>query len=31
MPFGSIVAILCALFVIFYLPYAEKEKRKKKK
>ncbi|HCY0950445.1 erm Leader peptide [Macrococcoides caseolyticum] len=28
MPFGSFVAILCALFVIFYLPYAEKKKKK---
>ncbi|MCL9701584.1 erm Leader peptide [Staphylococcus aureus] len=27
MPFGSIVAILCALFVIFFIPYMEKKKK----
>ncbi|WP_145432828.1 erm Leader peptide [Staphylococcus haemolyticus] len=30
MPFGSIVAILCALFVIFFVPYIEKKDKKKK-
>ncbi|KAE8126233.1 erm Leader peptide [Bifidobacterium tibiigranuli] len=28
MPLGSFIAIACALFVIFYLPYAEKKKKK---
>ncbi|PZK74123.1 erm Leader peptide [Staphylococcus aureus] len=27
---GSIVAILCALFVIFFIPYMEKKDKKKK-
>nr|WP_311043442.1 erm Leader peptide [Staphylococcus caprae] len=27
MPSGSIIAILCALFVIFFAPYAEKKKK----
>jgi hypothetical protein len=25
---GSFIAIACALFVVFYLPYSEKEKQK---
>ncbi|HHM3780450.1 TPA: erm Leader peptide [Staphylococcus aureus] len=30
MTYGSIVAILCALFVIFFIPYMEKKNKKKK-
>ncbi|MBE5667656.1 erm Leader peptide [Staphylococcus sp. SS87] len=30
MTYGSIVAILCALFVIFFIPYMEKKGKKKK-
>ncbi|MBO3065382.1 hypothetical protein [Staphylococcus shinii] len=29
MPLGSIVAILCAIFVIFLIPYYEKKNKKK--
>ena len=28
MTYGSIVAILCALFVIFFIPYMEKKDKK---
>ncbi|MGW8029114.1 erm Leader peptide [Staphylococcus xylosus] len=28
MPFGSVIAILCAIFVIFLIPYFEKRIRK---
>ncbi|PTI82509.1 erm Leader peptide [Staphylococcus pseudoxylosus] len=28
MPLGSVVAILCAIFVIFLVPYYEKNKKK---
>ncbi|MEX2957273.1 erm Leader peptide [Staphylococcus pasteuri] len=27
-PLGSFIAIACALFVIFYLPYADKKNKK---
>ncbi|HHL2765936.1 TPA: erm Leader peptide [Staphylococcus aureus] len=30
MTYGSIVAIFCALFVIFFIPYMEKKDKKKK-
>ncbi|HHX2802070.1 TPA: erm Leader peptide [Staphylococcus aureus] len=30
MTYGSIVAVLCALFVIFFIPYMEKKDKKKK-
>ncbi|HCW0036012.1 TPA: erm Leader peptide [Staphylococcus aureus] len=30
MTYGSIVAILCALFTIFFIPYMEKKDKKKK-
>ncbi|WP_047428022.1 hypothetical protein [Staphylococcus schweitzeri] len=30
MTYGSIVAIICALFVIFFIPYMEKKDKKKK-
>lgn len=29
MPLGSVVAILCAIFVIFLVPYYEKKNKKK--
>jgi len=31
MPLGSVVAIFCAMFVIFVLPYLEKKEKNKKK
>ena len=30
MPLGSVIALLCAFFVIFFLPYMEKKDKKKK-
>ncbi|HCX9145042.1 TPA: erm Leader peptide [Staphylococcus aureus] len=30
MTYGSIIAITCALFVIFFIPYMEKNNKKKK-
>ncbi|HDI6898648.1 TPA: erm Leader peptide [Staphylococcus aureus] len=30
MTYGSIIAIACALFVIFFIPYMEKNNIKKK-
>ncbi|CZQ68046.1 TPA: erm Leader peptide [Staphylococcus aureus] len=30
MTYGSIIAIVCALFVIFFTPYMEKNNKKKK-
>ncbi|HHO6499396.1 TPA: erm Leader peptide [Staphylococcus aureus] len=30
MTYGSIFAIACALFVIFFIPYMEKNNKKKK-
>ncbi|MGO2174189.1 MAG: erm Leader peptide [Staphylococcus equorum] len=29
MPLGSVIALLCAFFVIFFLPYMEKKDKKK--
>lgn len=29
MTYGSIIAIACALFVIFFIPYMEKNNKKK--
>ncbi|CAM4124415.1 erm Leader peptide [Staphylococcus schweitzeri] len=28
MTYGTIVAILCALFVVFFIPYMEKKNKK---
>ncbi|API80074.1 TPA: erm Leader peptide [Staphylococcus argenteus] len=28
MTYGSIIAILCALFVVFFIPYMEKKNKK---
>ncbi|MFB2385541.1 erm Leader peptide [Staphylococcus aureus] len=30
MTYGSIIAIACALFVIFFIPYMENNNKKKK-
>ncbi|WP_103143329.1 erm Leader peptide [Staphylococcus aureus] len=30
MTYGSIIAIVCALFVIFFIPYMKKNNKKKK-
>ncbi|MCS4890921.1 erm Leader peptide [Staphylococcus aureus] len=30
MTYGSIIAIACALFIIFFIPYMEKNNKKKK-
>ncbi|HID1290461.1 TPA: erm Leader peptide [Staphylococcus aureus] len=30
MTYGSIIAIACGLFVIFFIPYMEKNNKKKK-
>ncbi|HBU9595857.1 erm Leader peptide [Staphylococcus aureus] len=30
MTYGSIIAIVCALFAIFFIPYMEKNNKKKK-
>ncbi|HEG7551750.1 TPA: erm Leader peptide [Staphylococcus aureus] len=30
MTYGSIIAIACELFVIFFIPYMEKNNKKKK-
>ncbi|QOY78132.1 erm Leader peptide [Staphylococcus aureus] len=30
MTYGSIITIVCALFVIFFIPYMEKNNKKKK-
>ncbi|SCT97094.1 Uncharacterised protein [Staphylococcus xylosus] len=29
MPFGSVIAMLCAIFVIFLIPYFEEKNKKK--